>query len=117
MKCVSKGYNSIYFDTKHLDSKQKYFGEFKKQKRTCYSSGTRSPTKYVRKCSNSSEQADEVNSDISHLDVKSSRPFTESNFYKKKCSLAVSQKLFCASCAKTLETVTIMMTQRRVVNI
>jgi hypothetical protein len=22
MKCVSKGYNSIYFDTKHLDSNQ-----------------------------------------------------------------------------------------------
>ena len=41
----------------------------KKHKNTCYISELGSPTKYVRQRSDSSEQADEMNSDISHLNV------------------------------------------------
>jgi len=36
VNCVPKENNSIYFDTKHSDSNQRYSREFKKHKSTHY---------------------------------------------------------------------------------
>jgi hypothetical protein len=94
----------MYYDTKHSDSNQTQSGEFKKQTSTCHFS-TGSPTKYVRNHSDSSEQVDEMNSDISHQNVKSSRPFTANNCYKI-CSYAVPQRFCSTNFAKKYETIT-----------
>jgi len=103
------------YETKHSNLNQNYSGEIREQNVSSLVQPLNPPPK---KQSDSSEQADGVSFEPSHLTVKSLRLFTKSGFIKSHL-LVVSQKFCCTNCVIKCEAIVVnrMTIQRPVADI